>query len=177
MDDGNEPHDIDLLLRVRSGQTDAFAVLYHRHSNVILRYGWAQLGDRPSAEDLTQETFTIAWAKRMSASIIGDSLLPWLLTVAKNLIRNELRRRQRKLHRRELPAAVSMSSTMHEDMVWMRVELEKLDPIDREICRLCLEEGLTYKDAAVLVESSEAAVSKRIQRARTRLRVAFGEKE
>jgi DNA-directed RNA polymerase specialized sigma24 family protein len=81
----------------------------------------------------------------MSASIVEDSLLPWLLTVAKNLIRNELRRRQYKLHRRELPAEVSTTSSAQEDMVWMRLEMEQLDLIDLEICRLCLEEGWPTK--------------------------------
>ena len=177
MRDDPHEHDVDLLLAIRSGDTVAFSRLYLRHSVVVLRFTWSKLGERAAAEDVTQETFAILWSKRASASIVSDSLLPWILTVARNLVRNELRKNTRRgTVVRDLPELAG-SPSAHEDLAWMRREFAKLSDIDQTLCRLCLVEGLTFRQAADLVESSEAAVSKRVQRARARLRIALGSDE
>jgi RNA polymerase sigma factor (sigma-70 family) len=168
-------YDVELLLGLRNSESAAFATLYRRHAPMVLRYASARLTDRSAADDVTQDTFVVVWSKRMSASILDDSLIPWILTIARNLISNELRRQAR--HRRSsAPLADEHAArpTGLDELAWIRLELAKLSPVDRELCRLCLVEGLTFREAAQLVDSTEAAVSKRVQRARIRLRVSLG---
>lgn len=172
-----DAYDVDLLIAMRDGDKSAFALLYRRHAVIVLRFAWNRLGERTAAEDLTQETFTLAWTKRMSATILSDSLLPWILAIANNLARNELRKLARHRPSRfeipDMPAPVRS----HEELAWMQVELNKLARTDQALIRLCLVDGLTFKQAAELVDSTESAVSKRIQRARARLQVALGSDE
>jgi RNA polymerase sigma-70 factor (ECF subfamily) len=168
--------DVELLIAVRSGDERAFVKLYTKYSTVVLRYAWTKLGERSSAEDITQDTFVIVWSKRMSAVIVGDSLLPWVLAVSRNLLNNELRKRA---NRSRLSARLAQNEVerqpLDQELAWMRAEFRSLSPTDRTLCWLCLVEGFTYRQAAELIESSESAVSKRIQRARARLRIALGQ--
>ncbi|HXA27542.1 MAG TPA: sigma-70 family RNA polymerase sigma factor [Candidatus Angelobacter sp.] len=64
---------------------------YSAHYLAILRYCVRQLADHNDAEDATQETF-----RRAIQQGIGevDDPLPWLLTVARNVCVDELRRRR-----------------------------------------------------------------------------------
>jgi len=64
---------------------------FRAHYFTILRLCMRQLGDRSDAEDAAQETFRRALQQR--EGMIGDPL-PWLITVARNVCIDELRRRR-----------------------------------------------------------------------------------
>ncbi|WP_158613148.1 MULTISPECIES: RNA polymerase sigma factor [unclassified Frondihabitans] len=166
--------DADLLELTKQGDVRAFAVLYKRHAGSVLRYCWSKAGDQHTGEDLAQDVFVVAWSKRKSAIIVDQSFLPWLLTISRNLCLNDRRKSAR---RRHLPLHESESerdSGSADDSVWIRTELGKLSPTDQELCRLCLVEGASYREAAIALGTTEAAVGKRLQRLRTRLRATFG---
>lgn len=169
IDDNGSPLDIDFVLAYREGDLGAFRSLYNRHAPTIMRYAWSQLGDRTLAEDVLQETFATAWAKRRSATVIDLSLLPWLLSVCRNHARNQIRRRERtrSILLDEATDVVAASTT---DLTWINEALATLTPADRRICELCLIDGFSYKQAAELIDSTPAAVGKRLQRSRARLR-------
>ncbi|WIB65722.1 sigma-70 family RNA polymerase sigma factor [Curtobacterium sp. MCBD17_040] len=170
-------YDIELLLEAQHGDVAAFTTLYRRHARAVLRYAWAGLGDRSQAEDVLQETFTVMWRKRRQAAIVDESLLPWLLVVCRNHVRNQLRRRRRQTaHELDDQSATHHQNALHsdaEELVAMRVELGRLSDLDRRLCELCLGEGYTYREAAALLDTTETAVGKRLQRARARLRSAL----
>jgi len=170
-----EQFDIDLLLASRTGDVAAFAELYRRHARAVLRYAWGRLGKEDEAEEVLQETFLLAWEKREHAPIVDESLLPYLLAVCRNHVSNRLRKRRR-WNLLALPETLA-APTQDEDLAWMLHELDKLSPIDRQLCQLCLGNGMSYRDAAHIVDSTQTAVGKRIQRARTRLRSALGAEE
>src|SRR5258708_27983944 len=64
---------------------------FSAHYLSVMRAGMRQLGDHNDAEDATQETF-----RRALQQGIGEveDPLPWLLTVARNVCVDELRRRR-----------------------------------------------------------------------------------
>ena len=173
MNEQGEGFDIELLLAAQRGDLSAFTEVYRRHSRAVLRYAWGKLGDGHQAEEVTQDTFTVAWTKLGKASIVDESLLPWLLVICRNHVANQLRRTQ-KQRARESSAEPAESPQAREDLAWMRLEVSKLSPLDQQLCQLCLVEGLSYREAAVLLDTSETAVGKRLQRARARLRTALG---
>ncbi|MGE0434149.1 MAG: RNA polymerase sigma factor [Planctomycetota bacterium] len=51
----DEPSDVDLMLAVRDGNTDAFAWIVARHHDRLVRFFWRNMSDRSLAEDFTQE--------------------------------------------------------------------------------------------------------------------------
>lgn len=165
--------DADLVRASRGGDVDAFAQLYRRHARAILRYSWGRMNSGAAAEELMQETFLTAWQRRDDARIVDESVLPWLLTICRNHSLNELRRARRQ-STVELPE-LAASEHPTAELAWMEVEFAKLSPLDRTICRLCLVEGRSYEEAAAILTTTPAALGKRLQRARARLRTSMGE--
>jgi len=175
IDDDRAGSDREFVLACKSGDLRAFSELYTRHGSTVMRYAWSRLGDRPQAEDVLQETFATAWTKIRTATVIDRSLLPWLLAIASNHLRNQYRRNEK---HRTVPIT-NVPDRAHDkvgDLEAITEALDNLSPLDRAICELCLVDGLTYKEAASSVRSTPAAVRNRLQRARARLRDSLAEK-
>ena len=126
------------------------------------------LGSQPAAEEALQDTFLTAWEKRTTSSIVDDSLLPWLLTVCRNHSRNQLRR-TRKNRTVDPQRTQAIQAPPSDSLAWIRVELANLSALDRQLCQLCLIDGYTYAEAAQILDTTETAVGKRLQRLRARL--------
>ena len=79
----------ELVARARSGETEAFELLYRNHQAGIFTFIRSQVRQPELAADLTQETFVRAWESlgrlREEAAFKG-----WLHRIAANLIRDEV---------------------------------------------------------------------------------------
>ena len=87
--------DADLWGRVTAHDGEAFAVLFDRHATKVYNHCFRRSADWSMAEDLTSVVFLEAWRKRRQVRLHGDSVLPWLLAVANNCLRNAERSRRR----------------------------------------------------------------------------------
>ena len=169
--------DSALLGQLALGDTSALAVLYERYRRPVYGRALIEVESRPDAEELLQDAFVLLWKKRKRLTIVGDSLLPWLLVSVRYLAQN----RRRHLGRRRtttLDERPEPSSDRNPEEVAARRELydvversiRKLGGIDQEIFRLCVIEGLSYKQAAAKLETSHAVVRNRLGRARASVR-------
>src|SRR5262245_43667168 len=70
----------------------AFQELYERHYPDVYRFALFLTGDRGQAEDLAADTFVRALIARDRINLA--TVLSYLLTIAKNLHRDHLRRRR-----------------------------------------------------------------------------------
>jgi RNA polymerase sigma-70 factor (ECF subfamily) len=161
--------DAEFLRACQRGDVAAFASLYRRHAPVIMRFAWSKLRDRSQAEDLVQETFTTAWSKIRASRIVDESLLPWLLAICGNHIRNQLRRNAKHSTIALLDDATP-ARTGASDLTAIDSAMESLSPIDRLVCELCLIDGFSYKEAAAMVGTTASAVRNRLHRSRAQLR-------
>ncbi|MCK9589896.1 MAG: sigma-70 family RNA polymerase sigma factor [Terrimicrobiaceae bacterium] len=86
--------DIALMLAVKTGDERAFETLIGRHQFRVVGTVAKMLGGEADAEDLAQQVFIRVWqsAPRYSPSA---KFTTWLLTITRNLVFNEMRRRQR----------------------------------------------------------------------------------
>jgi len=155
---------------------EQFAGVYDRYYRNVLRYS-LQHAEQATAEDVTSETFLIAW-RRFPA--LPDPPLPWLLGVANNATRNA----QRTLRRHSLLLAKLPPPGEESDIAAdaaARVDQERLvehilaisgqlRKAEREILALCDWNGLSYAEAAVALGIPEGTVRSRLFRARQRLR-------
>ena len=124
-------------------------------------------------------TFLEAWRKRDSVQISGDSLRPWLLGVATNLLRNDRRskrRREAALRR----VGLNLPHEVFEDDLATRIDDERrmrkiLDLIsempanEQEVIALIAWGGVSYEEAAVALSVPVGTVKSRLARARKRL--------
>src|SRR5438876_9251945 len=83
-----------LMARYCAGEITAFHELYSALAPRILGYLTGLAGDRPTAEDLLQQTFMKLHEAR-SAYVKGANPVPWLYTIAHRTCLDEIRRRKR----------------------------------------------------------------------------------
>jgi len=129
--------------------------------------------DPHDAQEVVSETFLVAW--RRLAGLPGDPL-PWLLVVARNIVRNQRRAARRRNAAEEQLVRLERVARATEDTVLtvsrrdaMISALLRLAPKDREALLLTGWDGLTPADAAQVAGCSVAAFKMRLSRARRRL--------
>lgn len=82
--------------RARGGDRDAFAELYGRYFDSIYGYVLVRTGDRTLAEEFTSETFLRALRRLDSLTYRGTSVRAWLMTIARNLILDDVKSARRR---------------------------------------------------------------------------------
>ncbi|MEA2514146.1 MAG: hypothetical protein QOJ59_3633, partial [Thermomicrobiales bacterium] len=92
---GYRPGDADLVVAAQRDRR-AFAPLYARYQDDLLRYAFYGLGDWDDAADASQQIFANALAGLGSFRDRGDSFRGWLFTIA----HHEVGARQRRCARR-----------------------------------------------------------------------------
>jgi RNA polymerase sigma factor (sigma-70 family) len=168
--------DREFLLACQAGDLQAFSALYSRHASTVMRYAWSRTGDRNQAEDVLQDTFATAWARIRSSTIVDQSLLPWLLAICANHLRNHARRA---LKHRSLALTEVADRAEHDTDTMSAITgaLNLLSAKDRRVCELCLVDGLSYREAADRLGSTTASVRNRLHRARAAMRDSLADDE
>ena len=156
-----------------------FTAMYDAHRNQVWAYA-AYMADRQRADDLVSETFVVAWRR---FGEVPEPPLPWLLGVARNMVRELIRAEGRqvtlesKLRRQAGPASSSTASISQDEAVTTRVDvlraLAELRENDRELLILTGWHELTPHEAAVVVGVTPTVVRVRLHRARRRLRMTL----
>ncbi len=161
-----------------------FAAIFDRHGATLHRYLARRLGgsDRAAADDLLAETFLAAFGKRATFDTARSSARPWLYGIAANLLADHRRKEARRL---QLVAPAEPDVGCHADLVADRVSaqahrarlqdaLDSLETRDREVVLLIAWEELSYAEVAEALDIPVGTVRSRLNRARTKLRVALG---
>lgn len=182
----HEPDDAELMLRSARGDTAAFEQLVERHQALVVGTVARMLGNNSDIEDVAQQVFLRVW-KSASRYTPTAKFTTWLLTITRNLVFNETRRRKR--HPAvtfDAPATdeslrLPDHTRMIPDEALLERELEVA--IDRAI-RLLPEkqrlavvlrrfENKSYEEIAEVLNLSVPAVKSLLFRARSELRAAL----
>ncbi|MFD5825563.1 RNA polymerase sigma factor [Lentzea sp. NPDC060358] len=174
-----DPDDRALWSQAAGGSAQAFGVLFDRHAKAVYNHCFRLTASWAEAEDHLQGTFLTAWRKRADVRIERESALPWLLTVATNVVRNEQRsllRRLRNLRRvgaePPVPDHADRVAERLDDQRRMKALLDAVDGLprnEREALALCVWSGVSYADAAAALGITEGSVRARVSKARARL--------
>ncbi|WIN00491.1 RNA polymerase sigma factor [Actinoplanes oblitus] len=166
--------------RIRAGDTAAFGQLFEDHAHEVYRHVVRSSGSWSAAEDVVSLTFLEAWRLRAKLRPEGDSVLPWLLGIATNVLRNTRRTARRHAAALiRLPPAEAMPDFADEIVNRLRdseqlaaatAALARLRPAEREVFTLCVWSGLDYAQAAEALDVPIGTVRSRLSRARTKLR-------
>jgi RNA polymerase sigma-70 factor, ECF subfamily len=158
-----------------------FGRLYREHGRAILAYALRRAGDPEDAADVVAETFLIAW-RRLSDVPAGDRARLWLYGVARRVLANRYRAKQRRTQlgdrlaeslRTELATHASPRGEAAEALRAMG----ELSEEDRELLLLVSWEELSPGEAARVLGISALAARSRLHRARRRLRTLLEERE
>ncbi|QTV79640.1 RNA polymerase sigma factor [Microbacterium sp. NIBRBAC000506063] len=175
--------DQEWTARAAAGDQEAFRALYRAYVRPVYWIAHGILGAAADAEDITQETFLVAWRKLPGMELAGESLLPWLATICRFQAANRLRQRRRdQANTTDAPDESLRDTVDVEEQVIsaelaerITTELGTLSDLDQEIFRLCAAEGYAYQAAAEQLGVSHGVVRNRLSRVRTHLRGALSE--
>lgn len=177
---GGETQDGELWRRAAAQDRAAFGELFERHADAVYNHCFRRTASWSSAEELTSLVFLEAWRKRRSVELEGETLLPWFLAVANNVIRNAQRARRR--HQRllaRLPEPMQAddfgddSAARADDERRMAGVLEVLSSLRAEeqaVVYLCDWSGLSQAEAALSLGIPAGTVRSRLARAHEHLR-------
>jgi len=170
-------HHLPLAAR---GDRDAYGRIVAGCQSTVSSIALAIVRDVPASEDIAQEAFLSAWQNLRKLSNPA-SFLPWLRQITRNLARDHLRAQ---FHRANpagdveaLIAAVAdpdpcpaeYLANAQEEAVAAEV-IDALPEESREVLLLYYREGQSSKQVAALLGMQDAAVRKRLSRARQAIR-------
>ena len=159
----------------REDQT-AFEILVRRYQSAVCAVAYNACGNLSLSEDISQETFWIAWRNRTSLNDFSK-LRAWLCGIARNLARNSVRQRENTESLLEAcaqkPDAIQEpfeQAVTHEEEALVWGALEELPELYREPLILFYRENQSVSNVAATLELSEDAVKQRLSRGRGLLR-------
>lgn len=158
-----------LVAAAREGDDTAVAELVRRSQRAVWKLCNA-LGSRGEVDDLVQETYLRAFAA--IGSFRGDApFMAWLLTIARRVCADHVRRRQRE---RRIADAVRATTTSDRAPGPEHTEalLAGLDPDRQEAFVLTQVVGLSYEEAAEILGCPIGTIRSRVARARADLAAA-----
>ncbi len=176
---------LDLMLQrelphAAAGCQQAYGRIVRACQNTVTAIALAITRDIAASEDIAQEAFLRAW-QRLAQLSQPASFLPWLRQITRNLARDWLRaNRHRALSGEAADLAIAMAAdpapSPAEHLLQVEEEIAALDIISalpeesRETLLLYYREGQSSQQVASLLGLSDAAVRKRLSRARASVR-------
>jgi RNA polymerase sigma-70 factor, ECF subfamily len=168
--------DADLVAAMAAGDRDALRVLYDRHAPWLVLRLRRRCADPAVVEEAVQDTFLAAWRQAERFRGTGE-VGAWLWGIAVRRLIDLLRRRGRTATP-ALPEPAAAASAEDEALVDlelgpMAVAMRRLSPEFRAVLQATVLDGLTTKEAAVLLGIPVGTVKTRAMRARAQLREAL----
>ncbi len=168
--------DTELCSACRSGQRDAFRRVVERYQGLVTSITYNATGDIPTSEDLAQDTFLQAWRK-IGTLREPEKLAGWLCTIARNKVRDWLRRNRMKVDRQAVALDEAANASVNEQAPDAQMEREEETalvwraiasiPSDyREVLVLHYREQTEAAQMSEALGISESAVRQRLSRAR-----------
>jgi RNA polymerase sigma-70 factor (ECF subfamily) len=162
-DRASDRDDRTLIERWLAGDQRAATALVERHATAIARFV-GTLGES-EPDEVVQDTFVRAFGS--FDSFRGDSSLrTWLFTIARRLVLDRRRAQRRRPEAERIDEVEVMgdggftaldSIVATESEAQVREAVERLSPTQREVFTLRVGEGLSYKEIAEVVGTTEGA--------------------
>ena len=162
----------------RRGDEAAVRAVYRQYSGLVMAVAQRVLTDRGLAEEATQQTFLQAW-RNASNFEEGREFAPWLVTIARRVAIDILRRESRRpviaLNDADPSDAALIALPPSEEQAWeagqVRLAIDALPPDEREIVRLQHVQGHTHQEIADRLGIALGTVKSRSFRAHKSLAV------
>jgi RNA polymerase sigma-70 factor (ECF subfamily) len=178
----NKISDEDLIEKFQRGDIYAYELIVKRYKDQLLNFVYRFLGNQEEAEDVVQETFLRVYRNRYAYQRVAK-FSTWIYTIAGNLARTELRRRNRRrifslsnlgvddkeyeISDEVLSPERHTNTVLSEEII--QREINKLSPKFREVIILRDVQELSYEEISKIIRVPIGTVKSRVNRARLRL--------
>ncbi len=170
----NQTEEADWIRAAQDGDRSAFARLIERYWDRLYRWLYRMTRDRHLAEDLTQETFLKALAA-VKTFRAGSNFRAWVFKIGHNNFVNQKRADRRTKHQLPEEAAapeigsVEATTENREALEAVARAVAELPADFRAALTLRVEEGLSFREVARILNTTEETARWRVFKARQKL--------
>ena len=171
------PNTVDSLLeQIAAGDEQALKIFYAEHHSRIYNFAYKRLNDPIDAAEVMNQVMLEVW--RNAERFEGRSkATTWVLGIAHHKIIDILRKRGRQKSEaldedpvdENAPTALDLLSRQ-QDAEQLRICLERLSELHREVVHLAFFEDLLYSEIAEIVACPEGTVKTRMFHAKRALK-------
>ncbi len=164
------------FLKLKSGDSDAFAFFYDQYVSRIYRFVLIKVADRQLAEDLTQDIFLKVWQHLVDKKNVR-SFQAFIFRIARNTVFDYYRQSQKQ----ELPLEYLEESISVSDGIILKIDqsleaaqlikaIRQLKPEYQEVLILRYVEEMSIDDISQIVQKDKNNVRVSIHRALNKLK-------
>lgn len=166
--------EIQIIYRCQNGDFSGFTKLYDAYKEPIYRFIYYRIHHRETAEDLTSTTFIKALENIEQFKPSKGTFGAWVYRIARNNIIDHVRKER---GTDDITLAFDLSSKTDIPKEFdTRQQLEKaweylkeLDPKQRDIVLMRVWDGLSHKEIAEVLDTTEASVKMAFSRTMAKL--------
>lgn len=169
-----------LMVSVQAGDKTAFAKLYQQTSPLLFSVILRMIQDRNVAEEILQEAYILIWEKAGRYQADRGTVATWLVTVAKNLTIDYLRKKQLPTvpeehaehaeHVEDVDASPMLEAASNEARDLLLKNLSKLPENMSKAISLSYLQGYSYDEIGSLMDAPRNTVKSWIRRGVAKLR-------
>ncbi len=173
----------DIILRAKSGDRSAFDTLYRMYITPVYRYVYIRMRSKEDTEDIVQDTFLKAYQALPRYRDEKGSMLPYLFTIARNLLINHGKKKRpvgylpEEIDRypgEDLASKEATTRELSEDLVRA---MDVLTGTEREVIELRFFGEQTYAEIAVILDKREDAIRQHVARALKTMKSKMGDSQ
>lgn len=161
-----------LIRAAQAGDAAAFGALVEQYYDTLYRFAYRWCGNRVDAEDVTQQA-CIKLARSLSQYRFEAAFSSWLYPLVINCAKDWRQSQVRHTGEALAPSAdQAMPCAKAENQHYVQQVLEQLDQMGanyKETALLVYAEGLSHKEAAMILKVKESTVSWRLHEIRKQL--------
>jgi RNA polymerase sigma-70 factor (ECF subfamily) len=175
--------DVDLIARVKSGNSEALDEIYRRYASPVYSLIWKILQNPEESEDVALDVFWQIWRQATSYDSSRGAPPAWIFTLARSRAIDRLRARHRKEDRTisfDDPAVIldpldqeatpDQVASYRQNRDAVREAMKVLSAPQREAVELAFFQGLTHVEIADKLRLPLGTVKTRIRQGLIRLR-------
>jgi len=172
--------DEDVMTLVQDGDPRAFEVLFDRHSGAAFSLAYRMVGNRVTAEDISQEAFLSIWRSRLRYRSDRGSVRTWVLGIVhhraidalrRNLVHDRRRATAEGLEeRQEAPELTDVEVARRDEARQVRSAIGTLPSEQSRVVELAYFGGFTHSQIAEMLGTPIGTVKGRMRLGLEKLR-------
>ena len=172
--------DEDVMTLVQAGDPRAFEVLFDRHSGAAFSLAYRMVGNRVTAEDISQEAFLSIWRSRLRYRSDRGSVRTWVLGIVhhraidalrRNLVHDRRRATAEGLEERlEAPELTDVEVARRDEASQVRSAIGTLPSEQSRVVELAYFGGFTHSQIAEMLGTPIGTVKGRMRLGLEKLR-------
>ena len=174
--------DEELMALMSQGDEQALGALYDQYGRLVYSIALRIIGDRLSAEEVTQDVFQIVWQQVGTFRATAGSVGGWIVGITRHRAIDEIRSHRHKARTREISTEdapldmLSDAQNVEQQAISrsdVRAALGVLPAAQRQAIELAYYGGLTCREIASSLGTSVGTVKTRLRLGLVKLRAAL----